>query len=356
MKYIPGLNGLRAVAVFLVIFFHWGLPVLPCLSILKYILPDGRFGVNLFFVLSGFLITSILLIEKEKHVENPDKNKRIIITFYKRRFLRIFPIYYITLAILFFFNLPDFKTNLLFYLTYTENFRVYFDKFWDSFSHTWSLSVEEQFYLVWPFIIIFSKKSQLLSVLILFVFIGPAFSVIQTKVFGNGFNYYILTPTCFDAFGIGALLSYFYIEEKMEHFKKYIKILLPFAIILIFYWKLAATGGHFQYFRRFFESIVSCGLILFCLSNSFVSLRNKLLENEVMHQLGTVSYGIYLFHYPLPYLYWTARSKIHFSLGKHDLLISYALMLIILLFLAFLSYYFIEKPILNLKNGFKYYS
>lgn len=354
MKYIPGLNGLRAIAVFLVIFYHWGLPPIPGIIILKYILPDGKFGVNLFFVLSGLLITSILLIEKNKGEQEINSNKKIIINFYIRRFLRIFPIYYLTLFILFFCNLPEFKNYLPYYLSYTDNFRIYFSKSWDWFSHSWSLSVEEQFYLLWPFIIIYIRKDFLFLGLILFTLSGPAFSIFQTKILNNGFNEYILTPTCFDSFGIGALLAYYYTVNKLQVIKKWIKILLPFSILLFFYWKLAPTGGHFQYFRRFFESIIACGLILFCLSKSFTYLRNKILENKIISRLGIISYGIYLFHYPIPFLYNRAKERFHFlGLNKY-LSLDYFIMLSILLLLAFFSYYFVEKPILNLKKNFKY--
>jgi peptidoglycan/LPS O-acetylase OafA/YrhL len=121
------------------------------------------------------------------------------------------------------------------------------------------------------------------------------------------------------------------------------------------YWILAPQGGHFQYFKRFFESIIGCALILFCLSDSFTRARNILLENRVMYQLGLVSYGIYLYHYALPWFYTEAKQNLHLSFGKYSPLIDYSLMMIILLVLSFLSYYKIERPILKLKKKFKYH-
>lgn len=352
MKYIPGLNGIRAIAVFFVILFHWELP--PALSFLRTILPNGNFGVNLFFVLSGFLISSILLIEKEKAGGLNQLNKKIIINFYIRRFLRIFPIYYLTLLILFFTSLPGFSENFIFYLTYTENFHVYFTHTWDSFSHTWSLAVEEQFYLVWPFIIIFIKKSKLIYVFLFFILLGPLFSIFQTVFLKPALNVFILPPSCFDAFGLGGLLAYCYTNNNLTQIKKWTKILLPFSIILFFYWIFAPMGGHFQYFKRSSDSIMACGLILFCLSNNHVNIRNKLLENKVMYQLGMVSYGIYLFHYSIPYFYASAKQSLHFSFEKYDLLINYGFMFIILIAISLLSFHLIEKPILTLKSRFKY--
>ncbi len=354
MKYIPGLNGLRAIAVFVVIFFHWGLPPFPPFIFLQKYFPNGNFGVNIFFVISGFLISSILLYEKNKAAENQTTGRKIIINFYVRRFLRIFPIYYITLLLLLFSSLPNYKDNFIYYLTYTENFHVYFNHGWDSFSHTWSLGVEEQFYIIWPCIIILAKKSWLVYVFIFFILIGPAFSFFQTTYLKPALNVFILTPSCFDAFGIGALIAYYYINKDLVRIKKWVKVLLPFSIFLFFYWIFAPNGGHFQYLKRFSDSIIATGLILFCLSDSYTSLRNKLLENKLMYHLGIVSYGIYLFHYAIPYFYSRAKQSLHVSFGRYDTIIDYTLMLLLLLLIAFISYFKIERPILKLKQSFKY--
>lgn len=352
MKYIPGLNGIRAIAALIVVVFHWTLPVLDQSIFLRYILPNGNFGVNIFFVLSGFLITAILLIEKEKAIAQSSGYKKIFKHFYIRRVLRIFPVYYVALVILYYSGLPEFKGNFIYYLSYTENFHVWITQYWDSFCHTWSLAVEEQFYLIWPVVILYTRKSRIVPVLIAFIIAGPTFSLLQSLVLKN--NFYVLMPSCFDAFGIGALLAFCYINRQLDLLKKWIKILLPFSILLYIYWKLAPTGGHFQYFKRFFDSIIGCGLILFCLSNSYTSFRNKILENTVMKQLGIVSYGIYLLHYPIPYFYGNAKQYFHISFGSYNWAMDYLLMFIILFTLAFASYYLFEKPILSLKKKFEY--
>lgn len=353
MKYIPGLNGLRAIAVLLVIFFHWDFPPSIITPFLKKIIPDGVFGVNLFFVLSGFLISAILLIEKEKSAAIPNYRMKIIPNFYIRRSLRIFPIYYFTLIILYFTSLPDFHKNFIYYLTYTENFNVFLKGSWDSFSHTWSLAVEEQFYLIWPFIIIFTNKNRLKYVFFLFILLGPAFSIFQTVFLKPSLNSFILPPSCFDAFAIGALIAYYYTKNEMKTINKWIKILLPFSVLSFFYWKLVPSGGHFQYFKRPAESIIASGLILFCLSNRYAKLRDTLLENKLMYQLGLVSYGIYLYHYAIPFFYPFLKPLLAISFGKYNAAIDYLLMLLILLALANASYYLIEKPLLSFKKRFK---
>jgi peptidoglycan/LPS O-acetylase OafA/YrhL len=352
MKYIPGLNGLRALAVICVVIYHWGCPFLSHYS-LTYILPDGMFGVNVFFVLSGFLISSILFIEKKKLSET-HPSRKVIVSFYIRRILRISPIYYLLVAFVYLFKIPDFNQNLVYYLTYTENFNMFFKKGPDFFMHVWSLSVEEQFYLIWPVILIFSNQKHILKILFFFIFLGPASSFAQTYIFKNPLVVYYLTPECFDSFGIGALLAYCYMENKLDKIKRVVKILLPFSILIFFYWNLAENGGHFKYFKRFTESIIASGAILFCLSERYKKIRNILLENRILVQLGIVSYGIYLFHYTLPYFYFKAKTSLGFTRGSIESRSDYSLMIFILLALAFLSYYFLEKPIMAIKNRFTY--
>lgn len=354
MKYIPGLNGLRAVAAIMVVIYHWTQPFVEKNPNFKYFILNGNFGVNIFFVLSGFLITTILLNEKNKHLSEVGNKKKIIFNFYARRFLRIFPIYYLTISLVYFIKLPGFSENLLFYVSYTENFNIFLNSSWDSFSHTWSLAVEEQFYLIWPFVILFTTKDKLLPVLITFILIGPIFSIFQTYIIKNTLNAFILTPSCFDAFGLGALLAYFYINNSLEILKKNVKIALPISILLFIYWQMAPTGGHFQYIKRINESIIACGLILFCLSKNYVRIRDRILENKVMYYLGLVSYGIYLFHYSIPYLYSILNTNYWGVIQPISIFIHYLIMFLILVAMSFLSYYIIEKPILKFKNKFDY--
>lgn len=352
MKYIPGLNGVRALAVLNVIFFHWGLPPFPGSKTLEKFVPNGNFGVNVFFVLSGFLISSILMAEKNKISISNNSNKKIITNFYSRRFLRIFPIYYLTLFTLYFSGLPDFQKNFPYYVSYTENFNVIIQHYWDSFCHTWSLSVEEQFYLIWPFVIIFTPKKRIVTLILILIAIGPVFSVFQTFVLKLPLNAFILTPSCFDAFGLGSLLAFYYIENNLNRLKRWIKLLLPISILLFFYWMFAPTGGHFQYFKRFFQSIIGCAMILFCLTPSYVQIRNKLLGNKILNWTGLVSYGLYLYHYTIPWFYGQVKQSLNLAFGEFTAIIDYSIMIIILLLITSFSYYLIERPILGYKKRF----
>ena len=163
MKYIRELDGVRAVAIILVMLFHY-----------YYLLEVGWIGVQLFFVLSGYLITTILL--KDKDQEKGFYLKR----FYWRRALRIFPLYYAYLGIFFlaflFYGYPAFFPDLApFLFSYTYNIYPLVHNFELNpvFTHFWSLSVEEQFYLFWPFVIYHLNRKQLRIALSLVILLSP---------------------------------------------------------------------------------------------------------------------------------------------------------------------------------------
>ena len=151
MKYIPALDGVRAIAILLVLVFHWfpeGVGI--------NILPNGPIGVTLFFVLSGYLISNILMEQQTKaHFFRSFKN------FVIRRALRIFPIYFLVLAGLLILKRvsivinTDFYDHPWYYWGYMYNHWLEQHTNWsDTLSPYWSLSVEEQFYVLWPFCIL----------------------------------------------------------------------------------------------------------------------------------------------------------------------------------------------------------
>lgn len=123
MKKIQGLDALRAVAVILVIINHWSphqFKTLPFLSfIFQKVIPSSTFGVDFFFVLSGFLITNILIISRQE--AGVHRRLTALKTSIIRRCLRIFPIYYIFLFLLFVINYPDIRNYLIYFATYTAN-------------------------------------------------------------------------------------------------------------------------------------------------------------------------------------------------------------------------------------------
>lgn len=195
--YLPQLDGLRAFAVASVAFSHWVPPRL------HLGLPWGDGGVQLFFVLSGFLITSILL----RCRKSQDKALTLQ-NFYMRRLLRIFPAFYAMLAIAYFLNFEPVRETIIWHLSYLSNFYFFFRQGWHGeISHFWSLAVEEQFYLFWPLIIIYAPSRFILAAAIVLVVIGTLSQLLLPQIFYGVKLLSVLPNYNFDAIGLGALIA-----------------------------------------------------------------------------------------------------------------------------------------------------
>ncbi len=364
LKQIKGLDTLRAFAVILVLIGHLG-PYYSKSEAIGYfiksiILPDATFGVYLFFVLSVFLITSILL---NARIESNDINRiSIVKNFFMRRALRIFPIYYLLIFILY-FMFDDIKGHLGYLLTYTVNMYLFKVDSWvaSSATHTWTLSVEEQFYLIWPWIVLYVNRRYLKYIFIIAVIFGAVSTYLTLKIKMAPW----LTINCMDGFGIGGFYAYARLDsERCRVFEKNIKRLIPFVFIPYFFWRASVyTNNQFGIsFRRFVYSIINVWLIVLVVNNRSELLRRYLLENRILNYIGKISYGIYLYHayiYRLnPWMYNILNQRFGHYPIIHDALISasalYIYDLIILYCLCWLSFNFIEKPILHLKRFFDY--
>ena len=358
MRYIKGLDTLRAFAVIFVIFHHWDLPFHGPESfhlLLLELLPSGNFGVDLFFVLSGYLITSILMNALKK-----DPNKiRIIKNFIIRRSLRIFPVYYLTIFVLLLLNYPNMHEDLLWCLTYTYNILAYRTQTWRPMVHLWSLAVEEQFYLIWPWCIVFIKEKYLKYVFFAAMIVGIISLIITIKVYGNIFGLYLM-PSCMLSFGIGGL--YAWLSEKgrekgLQSFIFFCNIALPFALTATMYWAFTGKDGHFYYLFRTAYVIICVWLIHRVIHFRPGKIKTVFLENPVLMKIGQVSYGIYLFHKPLPYfsdqgMKWIAEHTDSPLFANFYFMYGIDLLLLFLLSLA--SYHFFEKPVMQLKRYFEY--
>lgn len=210
MKYVPSLDGVRGLCILAVMLSHYG-----------FFSAGGWFGVEIFFVLSGFLITSILIENRENSLG------RYLLVFYTRRSLRIFPIYFLALfllTIIYFLRaktLPQFGADWIGLLSYTYNWRMALRQGQQvslltptPYTHFWSLCVEEQFYLGWPLLVYYLRREYLQKLAVSLVILVPLFryalgSWLSAQVGGvaTGAVIYVLTLSHLDAFMCGALLS-----------------------------------------------------------------------------------------------------------------------------------------------------
>jgi peptidoglycan/LPS O-acetylase OafA/YrhL len=348
MNYKPRLDGLRFIAIMMVMLEHF-------VYFIGSKVTGGFYGVNLFFVLSGFLITSILLNESAGF-------KMAYYKFLGRRMLRIFPIYYLTLIVLFIINAKGLKHDLVFLLTYTYNYKLAISQNWHtSYSPFWSLAVEEQFYILFPFFILLTRKFQQVQLIILILLIFTGYAQNLFNIFNlSQFNYTgLLTNMSFLALGgIGAL------AVKTKHipvsfFKN--KLVESFMLLTL----LFMLTSNWWSMKLIICPIINLYLIIKASEFSFkIKILEKLFTNKKIIYIGRISYGIYLFHLLVWYLFTTFLfdplwSKIPFnSLGAfykvqyNAWIIKFPLVTLLTVFLASLSYRYIESPILELKNKY----
>lgn len=353
MKYIKQLDSLRAIAVIMVIISHW---------IGNYRLQLGQIGVDIFFVISGFLISKILLDQKNNAELLNISKSSLLKNFYIRRTLRIFPIYYLLIFIMLFFYKSigtTIQTAYPYFLTYTANFYLFKIQYWDGcLSHLWSLAVEEQFYLVWPWIILFVNKKYLLTVIIVFILIGSVSQYLLVDV--NMAS--ILTFTCFDAFGFGAILSWL-ITYKYETLEKFYKTISYISVFFAFLFILGIFQQKYPFIpARTLASFIALWLITHIVinreSNSFMF--KTILNNKRLIFLGKMSYGIYLYHLIIPILNDKTINIYLNPLLPDVLYITYSKILLLLentflvYIISWISYTFIEKQFLSLKDRFNY--
>lgn len=359
---IKGLDGIRAIAFLLVFAFHLG--QLPC----------GWIGVPLFFVLSGFLITRILLNTKEELAA-----KTYFINFYGRRILRIFPLYYAYLfiaglaAFLYSGDEPYLRGQFLIFreqfpyaLTYTYDFFHSTAAFKQSYflSHLWSLSIEEQFYLIWPAVILVTPRRFLRALLWAVIIACPLLrgSMIvvhyywATRLVMFPLFVYVLPFSHFDAFAVGALVS------RVEVAKPKVKLLLltllvPTIAMLAHFIELGSVQPIIEFgYEPFLRdsayrpvwgySLLNLyfALVVYCVA--FKGLFRRALELSFVRFTGRISYGLYVFHLPC---IWVV-SHILMQRGITNQLIHCLVILPVTYLFATASYYCMEQPLLRMKD------
>jgi peptidoglycan/LPS O-acetylase OafA/YrhL len=351
MQYFKQLDSLRGIAVLMVIYSHWleGWRI-------------GQMGVSIFFTLSGFLITRILLQNRFDSELLLQPKIGVIRNFYIKRILRIFPIYFLTIVLFSAFSnylqTPG-RLGLVYYFTFTANIKYYLCQCFDgSLTHLWSLSVEEQFYLLWPWLILYFPRKYILPIIYGAILIGVISQLVTMK---DSFSRF-MTFQCFDAFGIGALISWNLLNEnKVKNFS--IKMLILGSVYLNICLLLNYAHFNYLYFLpdRTITALFTAAIISHVISNHGFGIKavDFVMNHKWLVFCGKISYGIYLYHIFVPeyfnrrFLNIYVNPHIPSFFMKFEGWLFHIENLFMLAVMAILSYYFIEQPFLKLKKRFE---
>ncbi|MXV16026.1 acyltransferase family protein [Hufsiella ginkgonis] len=355
MNRIKSLDGLRAISIILVLIGHCRPTMPPVLaqSLLFDILPGGALGVNIFFVISGYLITRLLIAEKNKTGRNSLKQ------FYLRRILRIFPVFYLYILVIILlkvFFMPDIIngfTTVAVAGLYLWNYAVFFH--FDPgpiggwfLGHFWSLAMEEQFYLLWPLAFVLAaslkklKKAVVVIILLMPVIrVGSYFLVPMIRpeigLMLHTAGDYILTGC------LGAL-----IEMSPEFEARYLKYVKSKLIVIVaFFCLLVIDPVLTHYFAGAYNLSVGMSannlfiLIILFWSMYVPSWFQRMLNKKLMVRIGLLSYSLYIWQ------------QLILTPHMDTWLNKFPQNLVVVFLIALLSYHVVEKPVLRLKERFK---
>jgi peptidoglycan/LPS O-acetylase OafA/YrhL len=349
----PALDGLRGLAILLVVVYHnFGF-----INVFFF----GWLGVDLFFVLSGFLITDILLktVGKKDYLRN----------FYVRRMLRIFPLYYLCL-ILFLIVLP--KTNLQFNVQYYIDHQVWIWTYlqnWiytfqnpgqtNTLNHLWSLAVEEQFYLLWPLAVLFIRNTKYLLLfisLILAAVLGLRLWAWMHQVADLAY-FNLFTFTRIDGICIGCMIAL--LQRVNPNFlKRYTTAIVLFFAFMNFVFFFVNRRYQFAFPYLALAGYTTFAMMFGLLVNEAVTNKTKLVNFlfniPVLKFFGKISYGFYIFHWPVyillgPYLFPWVSKFVSGSLLQFTVSVLATLAAVCI---SWLSYQYFEKYFLKLKDRF----
>ena len=348
LKYSPELDGLRGAAILSVMAFHTYPPFL----------KGGFIGVDIFFVLSGFLITSLLVSEYDRYGSVSLKN------FYMRRVLRLAPAL-ILLLLAFCLTSFIFLSNEKAISNYIDSIiSLFYLSNWaralswhppDFLGHTWSLSIEEQFYIVWPILLLtllrsFNSRKLVVFFTISFALLAWTFRVYLHAKGATPVRLYNGLDTRADAlmvgcaFGVAYASGFFNKQDRKLILSRILAFIAPVSALILLAFSVGANWrAPYMYQFGFFAIEILIAAILIDVMVNNRSILKRILATRFLVWVGSISYGLYLWHYPI------YRAMFSLELSAAVVITVGSLLTFVV---AMLSYYLMEKPILKLKKRF----
>jgi len=365
--YVEALDGVRGIAIATVLLYHSFPDLRPELGavgrVLSKLVEIGPFGVDLFFVLSGFLITGILLEARDQ--------PQYFRNFYARRALRLFPVYYLYLIVLaalvplvhraLHTSMSHYSGNWWWYVLYFGNWKPNWGWGDAGLGHIWSLAVEEQFYLVWPMIVLIAGRGRLAYVCVALIAQATVLRCVWSHNDVPWNQIYRLTITRYDTMAFGALAA---LALRSERFRApAVRFATPFMAVgaLVFLVMAVVAGGVewerglIQTFGSTAASICFVGLVVSAATRQEGAL-NRLCRFPLLLKLGKYSYFIYVVHdLVILQVAWigAALEKKMPGLSVPLKLLVFVLSNVVVYYMAKLSWRFVEAPTLGLKRYFE---
>lgn len=349
-EHMPQLDSLRGLACLAVIFSHFA----PDNLLVQRMLPWGAMGVHLFFVLSGFLITRILLDARDRAATHSTP-RRELRQFYIRRLLRIFPLYYAVLVVLYVIDFGLMRETMVIHLFYVQNLwrcieNVHF------INHLWTLAVEEQFYLLWPWVVLLVPSRYLpraIAAMMATAMLSrfTAWSLDASYLYLN-----IFTLSNLDTLGAGALLAWRWKRHPTSPLSaRLVCGMIALSAVLL---AIIATLNLSQpgVLKTVLLLLGSSSCLMFvplvdAAARGFQGIPGRLLNFTPLRYLGKISYGLYVLH---PFVELAYNEAATFLPLPQAWMVQFVLMTALSMLLAALSWHLFEYPINRLKRYFPY--
>lgn len=345
----PQIDGLRAVAIFSVLFDHFWMAENAGLL--------GTQGVHLFLIISGYLITGILLDCRGTLEQEQSSFWGTMRAFYARRALRIFPAFYATLAVTWLFGSSDWQGSELWHFLFGSSVLFAINDAWGppwQLAHLWSISVQEQFYLLWPPLVLLLPSRKLPIAVISLALAGLMFRLVVCLMGEfDSVGSYTLLPASLPALCLGSWLALKIRSSELPELLQQPGPVLPTAMVLLFAaYSVMPIPGWLRYALLDPLWLLGLAAMLATASRGMGGLTGRFLEQSWLRYLGRMGLGIYLYHLISADLAWKIMRRTGFPTERGPVL--FVIATSITLLAAILSWELLERPVNAMKRFFPY--